>query len=211
MKVLEAAKIAKDWTSTAKARSEAVDVLLERIAELEDVAAEYRHLRGRPEEYGMQYIRRIQMPECPSAAADRYNADLDAQAEAEMEGEEREKISKKMLAKWNQATGCYHDTWDQAMRCYNKYTACGPWLQHSDDKIAIGSIVEGVEECAGPIQLDWPFTVKDVRRAMKEIEFQADEIWNRTHGCEKCGPYDEWGDRAVNPKCKACGGHGEVI
>jgi hypothetical protein len=151
------------------------------------------------------------MAECPSAAADRYNAALDAQAEEEMAAEDAEKISKKMLAKWNQATGCPHEDWADAIRCYYKYTDCGPWLKVESDRICIGSIVEGADRTTETHELIWPFKVKEVRRAMKAVEDEAQQIWNDTHGCEACGGPDEFGDVAINPKCEACKGEGTVI
>jgi hypothetical protein len=63
-----------------------------------------------------------------------------------------------------------------------------------------------VDEGTQAYELIWPFTVKQVRRAMKAVEDEAQEIWDATHGCEGCGTAP-----AVNPNCKACGGHGEVI
>lgn len=93
-------------------------------------------------------------------------------------------------------------------------TACGAWLKVIDDDpnvnvsagIMIGSIVEGVEQCTQEYTLTFPFSEEDYDRAVRQVEEEAQSIWDATHGCEDCGL-----DGAVNPDCKTCGGDGVVI
>jgi hypothetical protein len=149
------------------------------------------------------------MAECPSKGWDRYIEGEEEKAEAR--AEEEAKVSTLMLKKWNQATGCPHDSWEAAARCFYKYTACGPYLHARPGHLVIGSIVEGVDECPQDEILIWPFKVADVRRAIRSIEEEAEAIYNDTHGCDACGPEGDNGARSVNPECKVCGGSGIPI
>jgi hypothetical protein len=151
------------------------------------------------------------MAECPSAGWDRYIAGMDEQAEAEEEGARLEEVDRLMLRKWSQATGCPHEAWKEATRCYYKYTSCGPYLTVGPESIVIGSIVEGVDWGTQDHVLNWPFTVKDVRRAMKDVEDEADEIWRDTHGCDECVPSQYDGYRTITPGCPGCSGEGIII
>lgn len=78
--------------------------------------------------------------------------------------------------------------------------------------VAIGSIVEGVDYGTDEYVLEFPFSEKAWDETLQMVEQQAADIWNDTHGCPKCGPKNpETGGRAINPKCKACRGHGTVL
>ena len=91
-------------------------------------------------------------------------------------------------------------------------TECGAWLELVDPlTIKMGSIVEGVEECAEEITLKYPFKINCVWEALDQIEKDCDRIWMETHGCEDCGDEDETGYRSVNPNCKTCEGQGISI
>ena len=54
-------------------------------------------------------------------------------------------------------------------------------------------------------------TAKDFWAAIEEADEEADYIWNQTHGCDNCGIEGEYGDRAINPKCKSCNGGGVIL
>lgn len=110
--------------------------------------------------------------------------------------------------------------WDRALY---KATSCGAWLALSEnDLISMGSIVEGVEQCATDRHLRWPFTAEEFWACAKALEDEVDEIWNATHGCETCaklaggageyGPCDgNDGMTPVCPECPECGGGGTPI
>lgn len=94
-----------------------------------------------------------------------------------------------------------------------KGTECGAWINFREDGVDIGSIVEGVNECTDTIKLDYEkFTDEDFWQALKKIEQQAKEIWDRTHGCDDCSEeIDENGNRPINPDCPTCKGEGIII
>jgi hypothetical protein len=69
--------------------------------------------------------------------------------------------------------------------------------------VKVGSIVEGVDQCADPVELIFPFVRAEWDLAVKNVEDQVTEIWNATHGCPKCGRMDRAAYRRVNPKCRA--------
>ena len=100
-----------------------------------------------------------------------------------------------------------------------KSTTSGAWVDLDHPGwIRMGSIVEGVDECTDVHELEFgKFTMDDFWSAVEEIETQALEIWNRTHGCEDCYPDDYPEDplglytNPVNPECKTCEGYGEII
>ena len=76
-----------------------------------------------------------------------------------------------------------------------KATSCGAWLRFinidNTDAIEVGSIVEGVEQCAESNKLKIPFLESDLWSAIDDIEEQCKTIWNNTHGCEQC-PMDQY-------------------
>lgn len=103
-----------------------------------------------------------------------------------------------------------------------KGTSCGAWLAHTSNGVRVGSIVEGTDQCANPVELSFPFTDKEFWAALDDIEKQCDAIWKDTHGCEKCWPngtVDQYGNTfepgeigaPVNPDCPGCGGDGIIL
>jgi hypothetical protein len=94
-----------------------------------------------------------------------------------------------------------------------KGTDCGAWLSlDAPDNISVGSIVEGVDECAEIHSFTWPFKMDDVWAALDQIEKDCELIWMNTHGCDDCFPEcDEMGYRPVNLNCKTCEGYGISI
>lgn len=112
--------------------------------------------------------------------------------------------------------GTAHNTIESISRAIYKGTDCGAWVDARtvDDKpgIGVGSIVEGVERTTETQELAFPFSDKQFWSAVAQVEKEAGEIWNETHGCEACGDEDpESGYRMVNPSCKECGGSGQVF
>lgn len=92
-----------------------------------------------------------------------------------------------------------------------KGTACGAWLELIDSNtIQMGSIVEGVEECAEVRTLKFPFTEKEVWDALDAIENDCNDIWMNTHGCPDCFPNEDM-FVPVRLDCESCGGQGISI
>jgi len=115
---------------------------------------------------------------------------------------------------------CGEETFAQLKRNTYKYTACGAWIHESDWGIALGSIVEGVDEGTQTYRLSYPFTIDQFQDALQSVEDEATDIWQATHGCEDCHDepqVDEWGNERefgawpINPECKTCEGFGAVI
>jgi hypothetical protein len=76
----------------------------------------------------------------------------------------------------------------------------------------MGSIVEGIDQTTASYSLLFPFTERDLWRAVKNVEAEARELWGSTHGCEECGDEDPMtGYRAINPSCKNCHGDGTIF
>lgn len=83
--------------------------------------------------------------------------------------------------------------------------------------VVFGSIVEGSDQYAEPVRVEFPCTDDDIDLALQDVDDQCNDIWNETHGCPHC--YHDGDDEAfeaaaehpVNPNCKECGGHGIVI
>jgi hypothetical protein len=175
---------------------------------------------------------------------------------AAMEEQAREQDMLPWLAKF-----CDYGSPHEMYRTFYKYTDCGPWVSvHVDgywvhcgelhtlgtwdqmirrgevvDEILIGSIVEGVDQCAEEV----PVRLSDLRsarskkgaitkhslraafsRAVARVNDDAACIWNETHGCDTCrkhwadeGYVDASGDALVSvwDKCPDCGGHGAII
>ncbi len=100
--------------------------------------------------------------------------------------------------------------------------------------LLVGSIVEGVDYGTDDIELEinqLDEEPDDFRKrfyaAVDEVENQASDIWNNTHGCEGCAAHwreegwetNEWGEAmegcdAMTPvwkDCPDCQGHGTII
>ena len=93
-----------------------------------------------------------------------------------------------------------------------KGTECGAFIVSEAGQVVVGSIVEGVDRETENHILVYPFTLSDFWSALEEVELEAEEIWNATHGCDDCGEEDPWtGSVAINPECKTCEGEGVVI
>ena len=73
----------------------------------------------------------------------------------------------------------------------------------------IGSIVEGID-AATQDSVTLPTTKRELRLMVEDIERQAKELWDETHGCEACGEESPMtGFRPINPECKECYGEGQ--
>jgi hypothetical protein len=80
--------------------------------------------------------------------------------------------------------------------------------------LTVSSIVEGVDTETETVEVPCEPLDTLVSRwgeAIEEVNRQAKDIWNETHGCEKCGPESECGYRVINPKCRACKGRGVIL
>jgi hypothetical protein len=87
--------------------------------------------------------------------------------------------------------------------------------------IGVSSIVEGVDEEVEPEYLypeafldhgedDTASFVAALDDLIGRVDEAASEIWDRTHGCDDCGPDDGWG-RPINPDCPTCHGSGAIL
>ena len=180
----------------------------------------------------------------------------DQEAAADLETQAREQDMLPWLVKF-----CDYESPHEMYREFYEYTDFGPWVSvHVDgywvhcgdlhtlgtwdqmirrgeivDEILIGSIVEGVDQCAEevPVRLDdlrsarskkGSITKHSLRdafsRAVERVNADAARIWNDTHGCERCiihwnelGVCDETGQmcEAVWDECPICGGSGQII
>ena len=93
-----------------------------------------------------------------------------------------------------------------------KGTTCGAYVVSEAGQVVVGSIVEGVDYGTENHILVYPFTLSDFWSALEEVELEAEEIWNATHGCDDCGEEDPWTlATPINPECKTCKGRGVVI
>ena len=101
-----------------------------------------------------------------------------------------------------------------------KGTVCGASFSHHGDMVVVGSIIEGVDYDTKSHELVFPFSEDSFWRALDDVEQEAADIWNDTHGCEDCWDctqVDEWGNECefsqwpINPKCTNCDGGGTII
>jgi len=99
-----------------------------------------------------------------------------------------------------------------AQKAVYKGTACGAYLEFKDDSVVVGSIVEGVDYGTQAHVMKYPFGEDDFWSALTVVESEAQEIWDRTHGCDYCDMENpETGERGINPDCVSCKGEGVVI
>ncbi len=115
--------------------------------------------------------------------------------------------------------GCEPELEHIQRRIY-KDTSCGAWLEVDAEGLHVGSIVEGVDwdtptHTLTPgeyLAMEEGDLERWLDRNIEEVEVEAQEIWDETHGCDGCGPEDpETGYIPVRPDCPRCGGSGEVI
>ena len=76
--------------------------------------------------------------------------------------------------------------------------------------IRVCGYCEGADAELPTYSLDFPFTEEEFEAALQSCDDDADQLWNETHGCARCGDEELSGYRAVNPDCKSCGGDGIV-
>ena len=77
--------------------------------------------------------------------------------------------------------------------------------------ITVGSIVEGVDQSVAPRSLSYPFRIQEFWDALQEVEDEASQIWNETHGCDDCERGSDTGYNMINPECKTCKGEGVIL
>ena len=105
-----------------------------------------------------------------------------------------------------------------AFRIDGKGWVYDPWeVEESDCVTALGlsSIVEGVDACTDFHVVDFlDEEIEDYPRAfndaLEQVEEEARNIWNETHGCEECARH--FGEEGpVWSECPACFGEGQVV
>jgi hypothetical protein len=109
-----------------------------------------------------------------------------------------------------------------------KGTTCGASLTllsagDVEAGVVVGSIVEGVDQTTHFYELTYPFEGEALWDKLDEVEEEAAEIWQATHGCPECNGIITvnsdneheyvWdpGDTPVDPLCPGCHGEGTVI
>ena len=131
-----------------------------------------------------------------------------------------EEMNKEMVRLLKEMLGEEPGLWEK--RVY-KATDCGAWISAGKDRVTLGSIVEGSHYDVTPKSLEWPFTSEEFWDALEQIEQEAQQIWEDTHGCEGCaakwGYLDENGMKIdgcdgftpIHPDCLQCKGEGVII
>ena len=66
---------------------------------------------------------------------------------------------------------------EEAKRRLYKATECGAWMEIKDDRLRIGSIVEGCDFDAPTRELMFPLTFENFWDAIAGVESDADAIW----------------------------------
>ena len=66
-----------------------------------------------------------------------------------------------------------------------KYTDCGAWIDWDDDRITIGSIVEGSDAEFSKTFL-FPVNIAYIDNWFEELEKLTDEAWHEANDCEGC-------------------------
>lgn len=78
-------------------------------------------------------------------------------------------------------------------------------------EVSVSGYCEGTDAECQTYALAFPFTTKEFDEMVSMADKDGSDLWDQTHGCEKCGPEDEFGNRPINPKCKECGGCGTIL
>lgn len=97
-----------------------------------------------------------------------------------------------------------------ARRLY-KDTNCGISFWTDGKRVVVAGYCEGSERECPPHAFEFPFEERAFDEAVEEADNEGCEVWNDTHGCEKCNTSEIDGDKPVDPNCQACGGAGMVI
>jgi hypothetical protein len=86
--------------------------------------------------------------------------------------------------------------------------------------IVVAGYCEGTDRECAPHRLDFPFTSKEFWAACDQSDEDGEEVWEETHGCERCWPdgcFDdcgmevEYGNWPINPDCEHCHGEGTIL
>ena len=80
-----------------------------------------------------------------------------------------------------------------------------------DKVLSVSPYVEGIDIDPIAVKLKLPIQESTLVRVFKDIQLEADAMWDETHGCEDCGPADCSGYTPINPECGTCGGGGTII
>ena len=104
------------------------------------------------------------------------------------------------------------DNWPLMEKYISKHTNCGASIQKIENGVKIGSIVEGVDGDGTEYHdLTFPFDTEDFWDKMNEVELEAAQIWNETHGCEECPEGEIEGYNRIAPDCPNCNGQGVIL
>ena len=145
------------------------------------------------------------------------------------------------LKEFMEARGFGEKSFRDVERNTYKCTDCGAWIREDVEVegedyvdflgyeheaevswrgITVGSIVEGVDYDCTPETVTYPFKMDEFWQALKNVEDQANEIWNDTHGCEDCwtepvpnrwGCEVEVGAWPIKKDCKTCKVKGTIL
>jgi hypothetical protein len=88
------------------------------------------------------------------------------------------------LADVAQHLGASEPTNDAIRHRVYKDTDCGAWAQVIEAELGnglvfrVGSIIEGSEALAGPIEVPLPATAQEIDDAIEAVEDEAEELWH---------------------------------
>jgi hypothetical protein len=85
------------------------------------------------------------------------------------------------LKEFIEARGFGEGSFKDVERNTYKHTDCGAWIREERKGITVGSIVEGVDYDCTPETVTYPFKMDEFWQALKNVEWQADEIWKDTY------------------------------
>jgi len=107
--------------------------------------------------------------------------------------------------------GAAHPTSESVAHRLYKDTSCGVCFYVDDKGVTVSGYCEGdVGDCP-PYRLVWGFTPKKFDKAVEDSDKDGCDLWDQTHGCDYCATPLVAGLRPINPKCKKCGGDGQII
>lgn len=159
---------------------------------------------------------------CPSEAWDNYYRNCEEYAQAE---ENAGALLRMLAPHFGLSPHATHKQIISAVETWlYKCTDCGAsafFPPQQPGVVLLNSIVEGTDYMPQTHRLEYPFAMDKFWSALKNIEEEALEIWNATHGCEDCWQgqtvTNQWGEdaapddqgwRPVDPNCPECKGQG---
>lgn len=114
------------------------------------------------------------------------------------------------------------ETPDRVGRRLYKATECGIGFAFRKGGIILAGYCEGTDRECPSYEMNYPFEANDFWKTVEQADKDGCELWNQTHGCEKCWPngtVDDVGNTfepgeiggPVNPDCQNCQGFGIVL